>query len=164
MYRVLIGTGTSWIQLTELRPALCCDNNSIPANAASRTWPNIFFVPGTIGDTLGTAQFDNMATMLKARVEAAGFVDVHEYIDKAPVGSWHTGNTSSKTLAETDPRFNRIGRCMAQGWLGWLDAMKPVLESVYGSAANVDNIIAQIRNDYANPNYHGYNLMYVSFV
>jgi hypothetical protein len=53
---------------------------------------------------------------------------------------------------------------MAQGWLGWLEAMKPVLEPVYGSAANVDNIIAQVRNDYANPNYHGYNLMYVVFV
>jgi hypothetical protein len=51
---------------------------------------------------------------------------------------------------------------MAQGWLGWLGAMKPVLESVYGSAENVDNIIAQIRNDYVNSNYHGYNFMYVS--
>jgi len=51
---------------------------------------------------------------------------------------------------------------MAQGWLGWLDAMKSVLESVYGSATNVDNIITQVRNDYVNPNYHGYNLMYAS--
>jgi hypothetical protein len=42
--------------------------------------------------------------------------------------------------------------------------MKPVLESVYGSAENVDNIIAQIRNDYVNPNYHGYNFMYASSV
>jgi hypothetical protein len=51
---------------------------------------------------------------------------------------------------------------MAQGWLGFLEAMKPVMESVYGSAADTDNIIAQVRNDYANPNYHGYNLMYRS--
>ena len=51
---------------------------------------------------------------------------------------------------------------MAQGWLGWLDAMKPILESVYGNAANADNIIAQVRNDYANTNYHGYNFMYAS--
>jgi hypothetical protein len=51
---------------------------------------------------------------------------------------------------------------MAQGWLGFLEAMKPVMESVYGSATDTDNIIAQIRNDYANPNYHGYNLMYRS--
>jgi hypothetical protein len=49
---------------------------------------------------------------------------------------------------------------MAQGWLGFLEAMKPVMEPVYGSAAMVDNIIAQVRNDYANPNYHGYNLVY----
>jgi hypothetical protein len=164
MYRVLMGTGTSWVQLTELRPALYCDHNSIPANAASRTWPNIFFASGAIGDTLGTAQFDNIATMLKARVLAAGFVNVHEYIDKAPVGNWHPGNTSSEAVAEIDPRLNRIGRCMAQGWLGWLDAMKPVLQHVYGSPENADNIIAQVRNDYANPNYHGYNLMYVSSV
>ena len=89
MYRILNGTGTSWIQLTELRPILYCDDNTLPTNAASKTWPNIFFVPGTIGNTLGTAHFDEIATMLKAHVDAAGFVDVHEYIDKAPVGNWH---------------------------------------------------------------------------
>jgi hypothetical protein len=49
---------------------------------------------------------------------------------------------------------------MAQGWLGWLDAMKPVLMGFYGTAAAVDDVLAQIRNDYMNPNYHGYNLMY----
>ena len=56
--------------------------------------------------------------------------------------------------------MNRIGRCLANGWLGFLEAMKPVMERVYGSAAAVDNIIAQVRNDYSNTNYRGYNLMY----
>jgi hypothetical protein len=59
-----------------------------------------------------------------------------------------------------DPRYNRIGRCMAQGWLGFLEAMKPVLIPVYGSAEGVDNIIAQVRHDYSRIDYHGYNLMY----
>jgi hypothetical protein len=49
---------------------------------------------------------------------------------------------------------------MAQGWLGFLEAMKPVLTTVYGSAAAVDNVIGQVRADYTNPNYHGYNLVY----
>lgn len=49
---------------------------------------------------------------------------------------------------------------MAQGWLGWLEAMRPVLGGVYGSPENVDNIIHQIRADYSRPDYHGYNLMY----
>jgi hypothetical protein len=56
--------------------------------------------------------------------------------------------------------MNRIGRCLAHGWLGFLEAMRPVMEAAYGSAAAVDNIIAQVRNDYFNPKYHGYNLMY----
>jgi len=34
------------------------------------------------------------------------------------------------------------------------------LTGVYGTAAAVDDILTQIRNDYMNPNYHGYNLMY----
>jgi hypothetical protein len=49
---------------------------------------------------------------------------------------------------------------MAQGWLTWLEAMKPILVGVYGSPANADNIIRQVRADYARPDYHGYNLMY----
>ena len=49
---------------------------------------------------------------------------------------------------------------MAQGWLGFLEAMKPLMQPIYGSLENVDKIIAQVRNDYANPTYHGYNLMY----
>jgi len=91
MYRILTATGTGWVQITELRPALVCDDNSIPETATAACWPNIFFAPGDIGNALGTARFDEIATMLKRRVEAAGFVDVHEYIDKAPVGNWHPG-------------------------------------------------------------------------
>jgi hypothetical protein len=49
---------------------------------------------------------------------------------------------------------------MAHGWLGFLEAMRPILEGTYGGAAGANNVIAQIRADYANPNYHGYNLMY----
>lgn len=91
MFRVLTGTGKSWIQVTELRPGLRCDDNSIPSDAASVTWPHIFFSAGIIGNSLGTARFDEIATMLKPRVTAAGFVDVHLHIDKVPVGGWHPG-------------------------------------------------------------------------
>lgn len=91
MYRVLSGTGNSYIQLTEVRPTLLCDDNSIPLTCAGRSWPNIFFTNGNIGNTLGTARFDEIATQLRARVEEAGFVDIREYIDRAPVGNWHPG-------------------------------------------------------------------------
>ena len=92
MYRVLAGTGTSWVQITELRPSLCCDDDSIPADAACMTWSNLFFAPGTIGNDLGTANFDEIVLGMKSYIEAAGFIDIHEYIDKAPVGSWHPSN------------------------------------------------------------------------
>jgi len=48
---------------------------------------------------------------------------------------------------------------MAHGWLGFLDAMKHFMEPVYGNAEAVDNMIERVRRSYANPNYHGYNLM-----
>ena len=91
IYRVLTGTGTSWVQLTELRPALRCDDGSIPCNAPSATWSNIFFNDAQIGNTIGTARFDEIATSLRSHVQAAGFVDVREFIDKAPVGNWNSG-------------------------------------------------------------------------
>jgi hypothetical protein len=95
MYRVIVATGTGWIQITELRPRLRCDDNSLPANAASATWSNIFTSNGPIGEALGTTNWEEIGPMLKRRVEAAGFVDVVEHIDKAPVGGWHPGITPS---------------------------------------------------------------------
>ena len=89
MYRILAPNGTSWIQLCELRPQLFCDDNTIPYDASSMVWTNLFFTPGRIGNTLGTVHFDEIARMLKTRTEAAGFVDVREIIDRAPVGAWH---------------------------------------------------------------------------
>jgi hypothetical protein len=93
MRRILSANGNGWIQLTEIRPSLRTDDNSIPANASCATWPSIFFTPGQIGNTLGTARFDEVATMMKQRVEAAGFIDVQLYVDKAPVGMWHPGKS-----------------------------------------------------------------------
>ena len=76
------------------------------------------------------------------------------------IGILVSPSRSQRVHLGQDPRWNRIGRCMAQGWLGWLEAMKPVLEGVYGTPANVDNIIQQVRADYSRPDYQGYNLMY----
>jgi hypothetical protein len=87
--RVLSATGNGSVQFTELRPALRSDDNIVLATAPSASWPNIFFSEGEICNRLGTARIDEIATMLKARCEATGFIDVHEYIDKIPVGSWH---------------------------------------------------------------------------
>jgi hypothetical protein len=98
MFRILTALGHGWVQLTEIRPGLRCEDNSLPADAASVSWPNLFFTEGNIGDTLGTSKFDEIATMLKRRLEAAGFVDVREQIDKAPVGSWHPGKIRSRRL------------------------------------------------------------------
>jgi hypothetical protein len=160
MYRILAPSGTSWIQLCEIGPQLFCDDNSIPPNAASMVWTNLFFTPGRIGNTLGTANFDEIATTLRTRTQTVGFVDVEEIVDKAPVGAWHPG-TSNSVLLKVDPRMNRIGRCVAQYWLGFLEAMRPVLEPIYGSMEAVENVINQVRADYANPNYRGYNNMYL---
>ena len=57
--------------------------------------------------------------------------------------------------------MNRIGKCLALGWLGFLDAMRPYMIPLYGSSAGVDDVIVQVRDDYYNPNYHGYNFMYL---
>jgi hypothetical protein len=161
MKRVITATGNGWVQLTEIRPALRSDDSSIPANAPSAAWPSIVFSPGQIGNTLGTARFNEVATMMHDRVQAAGFTDVQLYIDKAPVGAWHPGWPLSLVVT-ADPRLKRIGLAMAEGWLGFLEAMKPVLPQVYGSIAAVDDMIGQVRTDYTNPNYHGYNLVYES--
>jgi hypothetical protein len=162
MYRVLAATGKARVQLTELRPGLRCDDDSVPADAASASWPDIFFTQGHLGDRLGTSKFDEIAMMLKRRLEAAGFVDIEEFIEKAPVGGWYPGISLKETRIMVDSRLTEIGTCMAKGWLGFLESFKTDMIPHCGSAAAVDEFIAKVRNDYSTPNYHGYNLIYVN--
>ena len=97
---------------------------------------------------------------MKSHVQAAGFVDLREYWDEAPVGTWNSGNSSSCRMElMVDNRLHQIGKCMAHGWLGFFDAMKHAMEPVYGSVKAVDDIIEEVKRDYVNPNYHEYNIM-----
>jgi len=48
---------------------------------------------------------------------------------------------------------------MADVWLGFLETMKPRMAQKYGHAA-ADSFITKVQNDYKNPNYRGYNIMY----
>jgi len=124
IHRVVVATGDGWIQIAEFRPWLYCDDDSIPPNAPSIAWTNLLFGQTKIGRRLGTSSFDEIATSLKGWVQAAGFVDVTEHINKARVGGWHDEDDSE----EDDARFiDRIGRCMAYSWGGFLEALKPEL-------------------------------------
>jgi len=49
---------------------------------------------------------------------------------------------------------------MAYGWGGFLEALKPEIAPYCGGEAGADNLIAQVKEAYSNPNYHGYNLVY----
>jgi len=118
IYRVVVASGNGWIQITELRPWLYCDDNSLPPNAPSVAWTHLLFGQTELGRRLGTSRFDEIATSLKGWVQAAGFTDVTEYIDKAPVGAWHTGTVlrpeetehRSSTLSDWEVHGVRLGR------------------------------------------------------
>jgi len=118
IYRVVVASGNGWIQVAEIRPWLYCDDNSIPPDAPSIAWTQLLFGQTELGGRLGTSRFDEIATSLKGWVQAAGFVDVTEYVDKAPVGGWHPGTVlpipkfidRSSALSDWEVHGIRLGR------------------------------------------------------
>ena len=94
-FRILVGTGTGYIQITEIETKLYCYSNSIPEDSAAKTWPSRFFAAGgDFSDELGTVGFDDIAVSLEKRVQKIGFQVVQHDRREVPVGVWPSGITS----------------------------------------------------------------------
>ena len=95
VFRILVGTGCGYIQITEIETNLYCHSNSIPEDSAATTWPNLFFAAGgDFTEELRMAGFNEIPTSLEKRVREIGFQDVREDIKMVPVGVWPSGSGS----------------------------------------------------------------------
>jgi hypothetical protein len=89
---------------------------------------------------------------MKAAIESAGFINVHEDLFKCPIGSW----PKNKKLKEA-------GRVNLQHWSSGLDGWAMFLLTKFGaprpwSADEVRVYVAKVRAELQSPGQHIYHL------
>lgn len=134
-----------WYEQVEMNICVECDDNSVPADSVLYTWGPRFFAAG---EKLGKS-LDITKTM-RASIEKAGFVDVHERYDKWPIGAW----PRDKTLKEA-------GLVNAQHWLAGMEGYSMYLLTKYGDPVpwtqqEVLVYVAEMRKALRNPRYHAF--------
>lgn len=124
------------------------DDGSLPENSLLRTWgPNTLRAAEKSGRRIDTAD------TMRAAIEKAGFVDVHEKEYKLPIGPW-----------AKDPVLKEAGRldhqqCASgmEGWGMWLLTKHGVPEP--WTKEEVQAYVAKLQEEMKNPRYHTYHIM-----
>ncbi|KAJ5291454.1 hypothetical protein N7478_000705 [Penicillium angulare] len=129
-----------WFEQIEMNIQCECDDESIAADSVLLTWGPRFFAAG---EKLGKS-LDVTKTM-RASIEKAGFVEIHEENKKWPIGPW----ARDKSLKEA-------GMVNMQHWLGGMEGYSMYLLTKCGdpmpwSKDEVLVYVAQMRKALTNP-------------
>ncbi|KAJ5332859.1 uncharacterized protein N7506_006642 [Penicillium brevicompactum] len=134
-----------WMEQLEAKPFLECDDGSLPADNALRTWgPNLLECGERARRPLDTME------RMKERFQNAGFVDIHEKEYKWPIGPW-----------ARDQKFKEAGVVNLQHWMSGMEGWSMWLLTKFGapepwSHDEVIVYIAKLRAELKNPRYHIY--------
>ncbi|KAJ6028868.1 hypothetical protein N7540_004444 [Penicillium herquei] len=153
-----------WVEQMEIHPTIYCDDNSVPAdNVLFDIGPRYIFIISTIDNPdkpLTILRFDAAASQsgkpmdtmhtMRASIEKAGFVDVHERNVKWPIGPW----PKNKTLKE-------LGTINLAHWLSGMEGYTMFLMTKFGhpkpwSENEVHVYNSQMRKELLNPHHHVY--------
>ncbi|KAJ5246019.1 hypothetical protein N7468_001002 [Penicillium chermesinum] len=134
-----------WFEQIEMNLVVDCDDDSIPPDSILRTWGPRF---SAAGEKSGRP-LDITKTM-RATIEKAGFVDVHEKYDKWPIGAW-----------PRDKSLKEAGLVNVQHWLAGMEGYSMYLLTKFGDPVpwtkeEVLVYIAEMRKALKNPHYHPY--------
>ncbi|RDW56365.1 hypothetical protein BP5796_13240 [Coleophoma crateriformis] len=135
-----------WIEQLETDIRVQCSDDSLPEDSLLSGWAETFF---GCGDRAGRP-LDIQSTM-KASMEKAGFVDVHEKVYQIPIGTWPKLNI-----------YKDAGRVNRQQWKSGLDGWVLFLLTKFGaptpwSPEEVLVYTAKVRAELMNPKYHTYH-------
>ncbi|KAI9839173.1 MAG: hypothetical protein M1819_003166 [Sarea resinae] len=136
-----------WIEHVEVDICVSCDDGSMPKDALLSQWgPNFLGCAERAGRPLDTWK------TLKSGIEKAGFIDIHEQVQKFPIGPW-----------AKDPILKDVGKVDREQWLNGLEGWAMWLLTRYGapepwSPDEVKVYVGKVRADLMNPNYHGYQM------
>ncbi|KAJ6004699.1 hypothetical protein N7540_013068 [Penicillium herquei] len=134
-----------WVEQMEIHPTIYCDDKSVPAD-------NVLFNIGPRFDAAARKSGKPMDTMntMRASIEKAGFVDVHERNVKWPIGPW----PKDRTLKE-------LGSVNLSHWLTGMEGYTMFLMTKFGDPEpwtenEVHVYNSQMRKEFLNPCHHVY--------
>ncbi|KAJ5605798.1 hypothetical protein N7510_008579 [Penicillium lagena] len=134
-----------WFEQIEMNICCECDDGSIPPDDVLFTWGPRFFAAG---EKLGKSL--NITKTMRASIEKAGFLDVHEKDAKWPIGPW----PKMKVLKEA-------GIVNLQHWLAGMEGYSMYLLTKFGDPVpwtreEVLVYLAAMRQALTNPRFHAY--------
>ncbi|KAJ5706538.1 hypothetical protein N7488_006339 [Penicillium malachiteum] len=134
-----------WVEQMEIHPTIYCDDKSVPRD-------NVLFDVGPRFDDAANKSGKpmNIINTMRASIEKAGFVDVHERNIKWPIGPW----PKDKTLKE-------LGAVNLFHWLTGMEGYTMFLMTKFGhpepwTESEVHLYNSQIRKELLNPRHHIY--------
>jgi ubiquinone/menaquinone biosynthesis C-methylase UbiE len=144
--------GSGWLECHEMLPSIACDDNTVPPNWPFREWHD-YLEAGT--ERLNTPRPIRVADKLATWMREAGFVDVHERVDKLPMNPW-----------PKDPFLKHIGRLWEGNWLDGLSAFSYKLFGPDGlgwTQNELEVFLVDVRKCIKDRNVHAYQKMYVVY-
>ncbi|KAJ6003805.1 hypothetical protein N7540_012945 [Penicillium herquei] len=134
-----------WVEQMEIHPTIYCDDTSVPAG-------NILFDIGPRFDAAAdkSGKPMNIIHTMRASIEKAGFVDVHERNVKWPIGPW-----------PKDKILKDLGAINLSHWLTGMEGYTMFLMTKFGdpepwTETEVHVYNSQMRKELLNPRHHVY--------
>lgn len=144
---------TGWLECHELDPMPFSDDGSIPPKWAFSEWAKN--MERASASYLSPPRPVRIANKIKQWMADAGYVDIHEHVNKVPVCSW-----------PKDKDLKRIGHMWAENVLVGLPAWSYKLFGSEGLGWSRDEIevnLASVRNSIAMRSVHAYNKLHVVY-
>lgn len=145
--------GVGWLECHEmLLPEICCDDDTLPPNWPFQLW-QAYLEEGTT--KMEPPRPIRVADKLATWMRHAGYVDIHERVDKIPMNSW-----------PRDPFLKHIGRLWEANWLDGLSGFSYRLFGPDGlgwSQNEIEVFLVDVRKCIKDRNVHAYQKMYVVY-
>ncbi|KEZ44052.1 hypothetical protein SAPIO_CDS3791 [Scedosporium apiospermum] len=132
----------AWIEHVELSGVAQCDDDTLPPGSAQRRWIQVF---KQIGEAIGRP-FD-IAETAGDLIREAGFVNVHEWRLKIPIGTW----PKDKELKQWGA-WNRL--FLLQGLEGF--SIKGLTDALGWSYEQAQLYLAELRKEVTDDGIHSY--------
>ena len=136
-----------WLEVTDFETWATTDDNSLPPDSAYSEYQERLSEAATLfGKTM------NISPQYKSLVEGAGFSSVVEEKYKAPLSPW-----------PKDRKLRNLGRYLN---VQMMDAIEPYSLALFSRVLKweperIQLLLAGVRNDLRNLNYHMYSVVYV---